>query len=339
MGNYDHASGDLWCAFDASQGREGQREMLHILLLLLAGLALRLPLPHTIDEEWEQVRLAIEKAAQLAQQWSQTALMSEEDVHTLLARWEHLAVCHHTAGELAGHRSPSVARQAYLALQARRSLFTTLADDSAFACALSGESADESVNDALVDFDRSQLRARWLATATRPPEKQASFGDLALPLFPRSARTLRSALARAASWSATSPCPELAQGATVFRQVRDETGLAAVIHVLNTWLIDTYPQAAVRLHCRLSGDAFSLVVGAARLYHLSLTHEDAAELEKSRPSRDLWVLFADRHLVERRALEGAWQRFLRSWLTWSEVQCEDLATGFQSLWEQLEHPR
>jgi hypothetical protein len=106
--------------------------------------------------------------------------------------------------------------------------------------------------------------------------------------------------------------------------------LALLLRVVNAWLIETHPQAALRLYCWAYGDAYPRVPGPPRIYRLSLAYEDAPL--NGPATRDLWVLFAARPTNEQQAIEGAWQAFLISWLTWSEVLCESLANGLQILW-------
>ncbi|HVU71168.1 MAG TPA: hypothetical protein VHD63_28835 [Ktedonobacteraceae bacterium] len=332
-GSYDRATGDIWCVYDASLGEAGQREVLHTLLMLIAAFQHRFPIPTTIHEEWEQVYQEIEGAYHLAQVWGLGTVLTEEDLQSLLTQAVRLAACYCAAADLAGHRDPALVRHAYTALNARRTLFPALADEDVFASALAGTSLED-YNDALVDFERSCLRERWVATSSRTSREPASFGDLALPRFPSSAAALRRALVRAACL----PPPEDVTP-LVFRQVRDEEEMAGLLRLVNRWLIETFPTAALRLHCQAYGDTTSMVAGAARLYCLRLSYEDAPDVQQSgsdRVVKELWVLFSERRLLKRRALEGAWQRFLISWLTWSDVQGESLTMGLHTLWSRLD---
>lgn len=328
LGNYDRDTGDLCCHYEASRGEEGQREVLQSLLILLAGLKLHAPVAQTIAQEWEAVQQAIEEGHALAQQWGYASLFTTEDLTRLLTRSVELAYGQHLAAELAGNRSPWVARTAYSALDARRRESPTLDTQERFVEALSGTSTDLQANDALVTFDRSLLRERWIVTSSRPQSTPPSFGELAVPCSSRSAHLLRAALSRAAGW----PHDAISEQArpSWLQEITDETDLAVLVRVFNGWLIETHPQAAVRLLCWAYGDGYRLATGSPRIYRLSLSYEDAPV--EGRSTRDLWVLFAARPTMKQRALEAAWQTFLSSWLTWSETQCELLAHGLQIFW-------
>jgi hypothetical protein len=330
MGTYDRETGDLCCHYEASQGEEGQREVLRTLLILIASIKLQIPVPHTIAQEWEFVRQAIEEGYHLARQWDSPSVFTEADFTRMLTRSAELAYGHHLAADLAGHRSPWVARTAYSALDARRSEMSTLDTPERFIEALAGTSANPASNDALVRFDRSLLRERWAVTCTRPQGEHPSFGDLTVPGGSRAAQMLRVALSRAASW----PHDTISESArsSWFQEVAEETDLAVLIRVWNGWLIETHPQAAVRLAAWAYGDGYRLAIGSPRVYRVALSYEDASI--DGPPTRDLWVLFAEHPTPEQRALEGAWQVFLADWLTWSTLECGPLARGLQHLWLQ-----
>ena len=335
LGSYDPASGDLCCYADPRLGEASLCSVLPTLFILIAHLKLHFPLPQTIEEEWEQFSQSIEEAVALARQWGQPRLFPLDERQQLLRWGIRLALCHLSAGELAGHSAPAIARQAYTALYAHRSRFPSLDEDTFFR-ALAGTSEEERFNDALVDFDRSRLRANWISTRTRSSPEKVFFGELALPPFPGSARVLRSALKCVAD-QAPARRNSAQDTSLVFRHVNEHSDLIALLHLVTTWLIDTAPHAALRLCCRVYGDAASMVEGTARLYRLVLAYEEHPEGE-ALPPRNLWVLFAaGRRTLDHRAREGAWQRFLESWLRWSDVRCEPLATGLHLLWCQVEH--
>jgi len=328
FGTCDRETGDLCCYYDASRGTQGQRELLQRLLILLASLKLGQSTPHTVAQEWGDIRQAIEEASVLAQQWGQMDVFSSNDRIRLLEQAAELATCYRLAGLLAGNLSPWVARTAYAALQDQRGQFPTLATQEQFLQALSGTSPEMQVNDGMVMFDRSLLRDRWVVTSTRPRGEGASFREFTVPLAPNTAHLLRTALLRVASWmEEPSPAPS---ASCWFQDIADEVDLALLLRVVNAWLIQSHPQAAVRLFCWVYGEAASPGVDSPRIYRLSLSYEDAPI--DGLPSRDLWVLFATPPVHQRHALEGAWQRFLLPWLTWSEVLCEPLAQGLQMLW-------
>lgn len=328
FGTYDRETGDLCCHYEASRGKEGQREVLQRLLILLASVKCQFPVAHTIAQEWECTRQAMEEAHALAAQWGYTDVFSTEDLTRLLAQSVELAYGHQLAGNLAGNCSPWVARTAYSALQAWRSQCPALDTQERFLEALSGTSPETQANDGVVAFDRSLLRERWMVTSTRPQDKTASFQELTVPPSPQSAPLLRTALARVASW-AKEPVPG-STSSCWYQEITDEMDLALLLRVVNNWLIETHPQAAVRLYCWAYGDAIPQVPRSPHMYRLSLSYEDAP---LSGPAtRDLWVLFAARPASEPWAVEGAWQAFLVSWLTWSEILCETLANGLQILW-------
>ena len=330
LGTYDRDTGDLCCHYEASQGDEGQREVLRTLLVLIASVKLRLPAPQTIAQEWEEVRQAIEEGHRLAQQWGYRSVFTDADVTQMLTRSTELASGHHLAADLAGHRSPWAARMAYTALCARWSELPALDTQERFFEALAGTSATPEVNEALVHFDRSLLRERWAVAGSRPPGERPSFGDLAVSGASRSAQVLRAALSRAAGWPRDAI--SISAKPSWFQEVAEETDLAGLIRVWNGWLIETHPQAAVRLSAWAYGDGYRLAIGSPRVYRVELAYEDAP-LEGP-PTRDLWVLFAEHPTMEQRALEGAWQMFLADWLTWSPLACEPLARGLQHLWLQ-----
>jgi hypothetical protein len=274
------------------------------------------------------VRQALEEAYVLAQQWGYEQVFSHEDVTQLLAQNEELASCHELAGRLAGTRSPWAARIAYAALQDRRGQFPTLDTQEQFLDALRGTSPDEHANAGMVAFDRSLLRERWVATSTRPPDETTSFRELTVPLSPRSAQFLRTALARVASWT-EEPLPGNAS-CCWYQEIADELDLALLLRLTSSWLIETHPQAAIRLYCWVYGEVAPQETDSPRIYRLSLEYKDAPL--DGPPTRDLRVLCAERATGEQQALEAAWQAYLVSWLTWSEVQCAPLAQGLQVFW-------
>lgn len=329
LGSYDWDTGDLCCHYEASRGEEGQREVLQTLLILLAGLKLHAKPAQTIAGEWDAVRQAIEEGYALAQQWGYASLFTTDDLTRLLTRSVELASGHHLAAELAGNRLPWVARNAYAALQMLCQGMPELTTQEHFAEALQGVSAHPQVNDLVVSFDRSQLRERWVPTATRQPEERVSFGEATVPVRPQSTHALRVALSRAAAWTGE-PLAERDKGQFSYQNVCDEADLATLIRMINSWLIETHPQAAVRLQCWVYGDGYRRVTGSPCIYRLFLSYDDAPV--QGPGTRDLWVLFAespkDKHLM----LEGAWQLFLASWLTWSSLEYAPLSSGLQLLW-------
>ena len=336
FGTCDRETGDLCCYYEASRGIEGQRELLQRLLILLASLKLGHPMPHTVAQEWENIRQDIEEAYVLAQQWGQTDMFSSNDRTRLLEQATDLATCYRLAGLLAGNLSPWVARTAYAALQDRRCQFPTLATQEQFLKALSGTGPDGQINDAMVMFDRSLLRDRWVVTSTRSPGDEASFREFTVPLVPQTAHLLRAVLLQVAAWTTEEQAP-VPSASCWFQDIADEMDLALLLRVVNAWLMQSHPQAAVRLFCRVYGDAASPGADSPHIYRLSLSYEDAPI--DGMPTRDLWGLFAAPPVYKRRALEGAWQRFLLPWLTWSEVLCEPLAQGLRMLWMlQAGHP-
>jgi hypothetical protein len=330
LGTYDRETGDLCCHYEASQGEEGQREVLRTLLVLVASVKLQIPVLHTIAQEWESVRQAIEEGYHLARQWGYTSVFTEADFTHMLTRSAELAYGHHLAADLAGYRSPWVARTAYSALDARRSVVPTLDTSERFLEALAGTSAHPASNEALVRFDRSLLRERWAVTCTRPQGEHPSFGDLTVPGTSRSAQVLRAALSCAAGWPQEATSTSVRPG--WFQEVAEETDLAVLIRVWNSWLIEMHSQAAVRLTAWGYGDGYRLAIGSPRMYRVSLTYEDAPI--EGPTTRELWVLFAEHPTPDQRALEAAWQSFLADWLTWSALECTTLAQGLQHLWLQ-----
>ncbi|HEU5377145.1 MAG TPA: hypothetical protein VFV38_17070 [Ktedonobacteraceae bacterium] len=328
-GTYDRETGDLCCHYDASLGEQGQREVLQSLLVLLASSRLEAPPPQTIAQEWEAVRQAIADGYALAHQWGYASVFPEADVTRLLTRCTEAAYGHHLAAELAGNRLPWVARTAYTALSAQRMQSPLLDTTERFLQALGGTSPDPQANDALLGFDRSLLRDRWIVTSSRPQGAPPSFGKLALPRSSHAARRLRAALSRAAGWP---PDDALAKQVSPvwFQEILEEGDLALLVRVYNGWLIETHPQAAVRLRCWIYGDGYRPVLGTPRIYRLALSYEGTPLEGPS--TRDLWILCAEHPTPEQHALEAAWQTFLASWLTWSEMQTDALAQGLRLLW-------
>ncbi len=340
-GSYDRESGDLWCHYDGAD-EKGAHEVLQCLLTLIAYAKLHLPVPTTIQEDWEQAEHAHREAFALAQAWNRSDLFSAAELESLLAHDQYLLRCHLAAGELAGHLAPSVARNAYLALLEVRQRYQW--NDAQFEAALSGVcEEDEEANAAVLDFDRTVLRPRWLRWNLRGGDAlHDASGASLLPQTPGTAEVLREALRKAASglkgqtrhrrlW------PISEQVSLAFFLVEREEALSSLIAQVSRWLIEEYPLRYVRVWWCLYADGEPETARSA--WHLYQLHIEYVPCHPEGTGRsepfhsELWALFPVRRKTR---LEAAWQRYLHSWSAFAHVSGESLSRGLHTLWSQLE---
>ena len=343
-GSYDRRSGDVWCHYDSSDDK-GAREVLQCLLTLIAHVKLQLPPPSTIEEDWEQTRLAHQEARVLASAWDREDLFTVSDLEESLAHDRHLYLCHAAAGELAGNLHPSLARDAYLALLDVQRRYQW--NDAQFEAALNGVSEnDEEANSAVLDFDRCSLRAYWLSTSTgKREEEPSSLGQFALPQTQRTARVLRSALEQVARHRAENGMLHVTlqvadRTSLSFFHMEGEQDLSLVIEHINAWLIEDHPECYVRVRFSLYADTRwkETATPSPHLYHVSVEyaycHGAQAGDESGAIRRELWVLVPARKRDE--VVEAAWQRYIRGWLTFADLFTDDLYYGLQVLWPWLQ---
>jgi hypothetical protein len=344
-GSYDRRSGDIWCHYD-SRDNEGARNILQCLLTLIAHVKLQLPPPSTIEEDWEHARLAHEEARALASAWDRDDLFTTSELEAALAYDSHLYLCHTAAGELAGSLNPSIARLAYLALLEVQQRYQW--SEAQFEAALNGiREDDEEANAAVLDFDRCSLRAYWLSTRTRKREEEPDpLGQFALAQTPRTARVLRSALEWVASHHTESgvfrePLQVADRTFLSFFRLEEAQDLSLVIAHVNAWLLKDFPECYARVRFSLYADIRwkETTAPSPHLYHMSVEYAHCHEKRQADEGcgpirRELWVLVPARKREE--VVEAAWQRYIRSWLTFADLSTEALYYGLQALWPWLQ---
>ncbi len=326
QGSYDRQTRDMWCHYDGSLGQEGQRALVQSLLSMLAALQQDAPLPQSIEEDWAFMRQAHQGGFVLACKWGLEAFFTPQDAERLQMRDRSHFYCHLAAGRLAGHSAPIVARNAYFALLALREAQGW--SEEQFEEVLRGTSTDQAANALAPLFDRSYLRRRWNTIQIRSSAEVAGFGPAQVPTS-QAGTHLRSILARvfeqqAARRSIRAPFLVQAQNSHWFSSLCNDTDLSALVTLLNTWLIDEYPEAAVRMSWWCYADPSQASQLTPHLYRGEIRYEDLRACT-------LWV-FCDATPHTRRQ-EAAWQAFLRSWLSFAELCCAPLAEGVQALWK------
>lgn len=337
QGSYDRETRDLWCHYDSSLGEEGQRALVQSVLSMLASLHQGFPRPATIEDDWYQLRQAHQGGFALAQAWGLDAFFTDADQQCLQERDRHHYRCHLAAGEIAGHPDPFVARSAYFALQGLRGQYGWT--DRQFEEALSGTSDDRAANSLVACFDRLPLRRRWLVTHTRRPDEIASFGEAAMT-SPHAGLRLRDAMARAfehrlAQEANLAPVLLSAQSHSWCARAESTQQLAVLVALLNTWLIDDYPHAAVRMHWWCYADERREGTTPLHLYRGEITYEEDQALPQPL-TRTLWVLFGVPQHLRNQTIEAAWQHVVISWLAFAELRCAPLAEGLHALWSTFQ---
>ena len=325
---------------------EGARDVLQFLLTLIAHVKLRLPAPITIEEDWEQARLAHLEARDLAKTWGQEELFTASDLEVALTLDHHLYLCHIAAGDLAGNLDPSIARNAYLALLEVQRRYQW--SDTQFDAALSNtREDDETANTAVLDFDRCSLRARWLSSQTHKREEESyPFGQFALVQTQRTARILRFALEQVASRCAEkkmlcAPQSRTDQTSLLFFRMEREQDLSLIIAHVNAWLIEGFPECYARVSFSLYADTRwkETSIPSPHLYHtiveyVSYQGQNQVDAGSGSIKRELWVLVPARKRNE--IVEAAWQRYIRSWQPFAAISTEALYYGLETLWPWLQ---
>lgn len=337
QGGYDRQTQDLWCHYDSSLGEEGQRHLVQCLLTLLASLQQGFHLPQTIEDDWYQLRQSHQGGFVLAQRWGLDEYFTSFDAERLQEQDRHHYRCHLAAGELAGHPDPFVARSAYFALLGLREQCDWT--DTQFEEALGGTSDDCEATSLVALFDRSPLRRRWSVTHTRHKDEIASFG-VASATAPSAGVRLRSALERAlgrrvAQEATLAPFLVHTQHSHWVGRIESDEDLCTLVTLLNTWLIDEYPHAAVRMSWWCYADARNVGTTTPHLYRGEITYEE--DLSLSHPcTRTLWVFCGTPQHPRTQPIEAAWQHFVRSWLAFADLRCASLAEGLQVLWSTFQ---
>jgi hypothetical protein len=341
-GSYDRRSGDMWCHYDGGD-EDGAREVMQCVLTLIAHVKLHIPPPTTIEDDWEQARLAHQEARSLAIAWDREELFTASDLEASLASDRRLHLCHMAAGELAGTLQPSHARDAYLALLDVQRRYRW--SDTQFEAALNGVSEDdEEANTAVLDFDRCALRAYWLVASTRKQEEPSPFGQFTLTQTYRTARVLRSALEQVTRHTADpgtlqAPLQVADRPSFSFLHMEGEHDLSQVLRHVNAWLLD-FPECYARVRFALYAErrVQETATPSPHLYQMSVEyancHGAQAEGGNGPIRRDLWVLVPARKRDE--IVEAAWQRYIRGWLTMADLSTDDLYYGLQALWPWLQ---
>ena len=337
QGSYDRETRDIWCHLDSSLEEEGQRALVQSILSMLASLQQGFPLPQTIEDDWYQLRQAHQGGFALAQAWGLDQYFTSLDAERFQERDRHHYRCHLAAGELAGHPDPFVARSAYFALLGLREHAEWT--DQAFEEALSGTSADREAVSLVALFDRTPLRRRWLMTQTREADEIASFG-VAEATAPSAGMRLRSVMERVftrrvAQEATLTPFLVQAHQSHWVSSLASDEDLCALVALLNTWLIDEYPHAAVRMSWWCYADAHRAGITTPHLYRGEITYEEDVALPPP-GTRTLWVLCATPQHSRTRPIEASWQHFVRSWLAFADLRCAPLAEGLQTLWRTLD---
>jgi hypothetical protein len=347
QGGYELSTGHLWCHYDARL-EEAERSLLQCLLVLLAALKRRFPAPRTLEEEREQHQQLVKDAAALARDWQRPDLFVAADLDRLLAEAENRFDALVAVGELAGSLDPPVAHAASLALCQLREREGW--SQATFEAALAGISDDEEQNAAVLTWDRTLLRARWVLAGSgpgRPASCADLFGPLAWPQTPAASALLRQGLMQVAHRGAVaagcwSPQPlntgeHAPADQLCFLQVSDRQGLERALAHITFWLLDL-PERYLQVHWSCYGETRGgggksgtppsveeqqpgsdkpTLYRSGLTYHWGPGEEPASTaLPSSRGReaawlhRDLWVLFAAS--PHRDLLEAAWQLYLSS---------------------------
>ena len=333
LGGYYRDSRDIWCFLDPDDP-QGEHQAMTTCFVLLARLALRQPIPTTIEEDWAQEQAAWLEAAHLAHRWGEHAFFTPTEMEARFITLERLYAHHQAAGELAGSRNPLGARVLYRELVdlQRRHRWSS----AQFVAALEGTSEDEAIITALVDVDRTSLRAVWHLTACAAHDQP--LGALALPQTARSAALLRRVLEEVTRMTrrplrvVERPWVDDQPLHLQFLLIDGEHDLMRSIETMNAWLIEEAPACAVSARWEVFGQR-----NTDRIYRLHvqyLSSPFSPELTMPLPAtRELWVLFpATTHAL----LEAAWQRFILSWAAMMEmITGQPLHDGVRLLWEVL----
>jgi hypothetical protein len=350
QGGYELSTGHLWCHYDARL-EEAERSLLQCLLVLLAALKRRFPAPRTLEEEREQHQQLVKDAAALARDWQRPDLFVAADLDRLLAEAENRFDALVAVGELAGSLDPPVAHAASLALCQLREREGW--SQATFEAALAGISDDEEQNAAVLTWDRTLLRARWVLAGSGP-ERAAScadlFGPLAWPQTPATSALLRQALEQVAHRGAVaagcwSPQPlntgEHAHADQLcFLQVSDRQGLERALAQLTSWLLDL-PERYLQVHWSWYGETRArggggksgtppsgqeqqpgsdkpILYRSGLTYHWGPGEEPASTASPSRWGQGAAPLRRELWVLfaacpHRERLEAAWQRYLSGW--------------------------
>jgi hypothetical protein len=342
-GGRDRHTGDLWCSY-APFEQDALHDLLQYVLVLLASAKLDQPVPATIEQDWGQARCAHREARALALAWGREDLFTDADLAQFLALDEHLFRCHLAAGALAGTRDPFLARMAFYALLevGRRHGWS----NEQFEAALAGEREDdEAANAAVLDFDRSVLRAYWRSTHTRRDGNEVSspLGAFALAQTTKTAAVLRAALEQVARRRAANHphFPSFAISHNTFLsfvRLEGETDLSQAIAYVNTCLIEAFPHDAAHVQWTLYANQSEAASEqpSARIYRFRVEYVSREEQAKQASApvwREWWVLLPAQRCPQH--VEAAWQRYLCAWRAWADPTIETLEEGMRALWSQL----
>ncbi|MBX5459302.1 MAG: hypothetical protein IRZ31_20605 [Thermogemmatispora sp.] len=267
------------------------------------------------------------------------------------------------AGELAGSLDPSVAHAAFLALCQLRERKGW--SQATFEVALAGASENEEQNAAVLTWDRTLLRARWVLPTRSGPELPVPrdlFAPLRVPPTPEASTLLRQALEHVAHRSAPAGAAERKRAITPswgadrpgFLEVGSVQQLEHLMEQATAWPLDL-PEHYLQVHWCCYGEYGEAGAretreaesagrprrhrsGRAVLYHGSYRWEagqepESAVMGSASLHRELWVLFAA--CPHRARLEAAWQMWLGSWSAKQEIGLAPLAQGLQELWSVL----
>ncbi|MBE3568494.1 MAG: hypothetical protein IMW90_22490 [Thermogemmatispora sp.] len=370
-GGYELSTGHLWCHYDARL-EEAERSLLQCLLVLLAALKRRFPAPRTLEEEREQHQQLVKDAAALARDWQRPDLFVAADLDRLLAEAENRFDALVAVGELAGSLDPPVAHAASLALCQLREREGW--SQATFEAALAGISDDEEQNAAVLTWDRTLLRARWMSPVRSGPEQPAPqadlFGPLTVPQSPAASTLLRQALEQVAHRGAVavgcwSPQPlntgEHAHADQLcFLQVSDRLGLERALAHISSWLLDL-PERYLQVHWSCYGEARGgggksgtppsveeqqpgsdkpTLYRSGLTYHWGPGEGPASPAFPSLQGQGAAPLRRELWVLfaacpHRERLEAAWQLYLSSWQRQQRCSCASLAQGLQDLWSVL----
>lgn len=345
LGVYEQATGDMWCYADSND--EGHTNMLQTLLVLLAHASLRQSTPETLEQEWKQDGDAVKQAYTLAQRWQMDDLFPQEVRDARLEGVQRLYDRRLLAAEVAGSRSPRIARIAYGALDDLR--IAQGWSTKQFWGVLLGET-DEIVSATTGNldlvmviglFDRTKLRFRW-KYADRLKKEGDRFEEFALPQTNDTHRLLYWALMQIAqSFSPIRPIRSVERKFSDnplhlhFLAVESDLELPHLIDLVNTWLLVDHLEASAEVMWWCYAD--NVRRDGPRVYRLMvhyLQHKTRRENTLPLIGCELWVLFLPGHRSQ--IVETAWQEFILTFLgDVQELRCETLSDGLQMLWSWL----
>lgn len=319
-GAYYRDSDDVWVLSNPAEPWRAPQTLIHEI-----AHAVRRPLcPTTIDQDWDEEVATWLTAPALLHAMEIPELLTTRALRDIIAETETLRRHHHAAARLVGTTCPRTARAAYGIL---RGLGVTLAwSQEHFEAVLDGDGTDDD-QDAVLDLDRSALRAHWLSARS-----SIDFGPFARPSDASVARTLHSGLVFSAS-EKTPALDAFVSHVGLFGRFRRadvtvacEVGLGVALNrAMGAFL--AHPECTVRAAWTLFADTDTPV----RWYRLQAFYEPLTAVQTAPTRTELWIKVGD-GLYDAPILDGALQRFIASWGQVATLETAPIALSFDAHW-------